>query len=270
MIFVILGTQDKKFPRLLHAVEELILDGTIKKKVVVQAGTTPYSSKVMEIHSTMSPNQFLKYVEQSDYIITHGGVGTILDALKKKKKVIAVPRLKAYKEHENDHQLQIIEKFSSEHYILGCHTVEELKDAVMQIEAFEPEPCLVNNEQMISLISSYIDNTSNPRKEIMIFVFYAVCALVLQIGFYYLGQMWQPNQNCMWFSWLISYIGLIGLTYQKKHYGFETIWGVLLTFGMWIWFTLYNEQALMMIVTTIIADLLTYIGHAMFYRKNKK
>ena len=42
MIFVTLGTQDKSFERLLKAIDKEIEKGTIKDKVVVQAGYTKY------------------------------------------------------------------------------------------------------------------------------------------------------------------------------------------------------------------------------------
>ena len=54
MIFVILGTQDKKFPRLLDALQKKIDEGKISKKeeIIVQAGNTPYTSNKMKIMKT--------------------------------------------------------------------------------------------------------------------------------------------------------------------------------------------------------------------------
>ena len=49
MILVTLGTQDKKFTRLLEAIQKQIDKGNIKDKVIVQAGCTKYESKDMEI-----------------------------------------------------------------------------------------------------------------------------------------------------------------------------------------------------------------------------
>ncbi len=42
-----------------------------------------------------------------------------MECLKKGKKVIAAARLKKYGEHDNDHQLQIIEAFKEDGYIFG-------------------------------------------------------------------------------------------------------------------------------------------------------
>ena len=124
MILVILGTQDKQFPRLLEAIDKEIEKGTIKDRVVVQAGQTKYESKNMEILGLLPEPEFNKLMDEADLIITHGGAGTILSAIKKGKRVIACARLAKYKEHHNDHQKQIIKEFSEEGYIL------ELKDLI--------------------------------------------------------------------------------------------------------------------------------------------
>ena len=129
MIFVTLGTQDKSFSRLLKAIDKEIEKGNIKDKVVVQAGFTKYKSKNMEIFDLIPADKFDQYIEKSDLVITHGGAGSILTALKKNKKVIAAARLSKYKEHTNDHQIQIVKEFSDEGYILMIliHYVNLLK-----------------------------------------------------------------------------------------------------------------------------------------------
>ena len=157
MIFVILGTQDKEFPRLLEKIQELINEKIIKETVIVQAGSTNFKSNDMIIKKYMSMKEFEETIEKSDYIITHGGVGSIIDSLKKNKKVIAVPRQKKYNEHENDHQLQIIEEFVKLRYILGCKDVDELNDEIAKISTFNPKKYKSNNKKMINNLENYID-----------------------------------------------------------------------------------------------------------------
>ena len=158
MIFVILGTQDKEFTRLLKQVEKEIKKGNIKDKVIVQAGSTKYKSEYMEILDYISMNEFKNYIKKSDYIITHGGVGTILDALLLNKKIIAVPRLSIYKEHENDHQVQIIEEFSNMGYIIDGSKLNKLDESIDKLNTFIPKSYKSNNKNMINLIENYIDN----------------------------------------------------------------------------------------------------------------
>lgn len=155
---VILGTQDKVFPRLLKNIEKQIELGNLKGEVIVQAGNTKFESKNMEIFDFISMNKFDKLLKECDLVITHGGVGTILSALRKNKKVIVVPRLQKYKEHENDHQLEIMEEFSKLGYILPCKNPKNLDKILEQIKEFKPKKYISNNNKMIKLIEDYIDN----------------------------------------------------------------------------------------------------------------
>ena len=60
-------------------------------------------------------------------IIWHGNIPKgDMKILKNNKKVIAAPRLKEYGEHTNDHQLEIIEKFSDSELILPLYNFDDL------------------------------------------------------------------------------------------------------------------------------------------------
>ena len=126
MILVLLGTQNNSFYRLLEEVQKCIDEDIIKDKVIVQAGSTKFESKDMEVFNLIEQDKFNILMEQADTIITHGGVGSIVTAVKLGKKVIAVPRLKQYGEHVNDHQIQIVETFSNQGFIKGIKDVSEL------------------------------------------------------------------------------------------------------------------------------------------------
>ena len=160
MILVTLGTQDKIFPRLLDAIQKQIDNGVIKDKVIVQAGKTKYESNDMEILGLIDRDRFAELISECDLLITHGGVGSIINGLKNNKKVIAAPRLKKYKEHINDHQLQIIEKFSDAGLILPLYDFDKLDETLKDIVEFKPKKYKSNTENMIKLIENYIDNNS--------------------------------------------------------------------------------------------------------------
>lgn len=157
MILVTLGTQDKNFVRLLEKIDQLINNGLIKDKAIVQAGFTKYNSENMEIFDLIPQDEFNDLMNKADIIITHGGVGNIISALEKNKKVIAVPRLAKYGEHINDHQTQIIAKFNALGYIIGLQDVDELDDAVKQIKKFKPKKFVHDNSKMLNLVSELID-----------------------------------------------------------------------------------------------------------------
>ena len=157
MILVTLGTQDKTFVRLLEKINQLIDQGLIKDKVVVQAGFTKYSSNNMEIFDLIPQDEFNNLMSKADLVITHGGVGNIISALEKNKKVIAVPRLAKYGEHINDHQTQIIAKFNDLGYIIGLQDVDELDRAIKEVKKFKPQKFVHDNSKMLNLVSKLID-----------------------------------------------------------------------------------------------------------------
>lgn len=158
MILVMLGTQNNSFHRLLEEIDKLINEGLIKEDVVVQAGYTKYESTNMKIFDFISSDELDKLEQQADCIITHGGVGSIISSIEKDKKVIAVPRLKQYGEHVNDHQLDIVQSFDKLGYIIGITDISQLGDALQQIETFEPKKYIQNTGKIISIVQDFIDN----------------------------------------------------------------------------------------------------------------
>ncbi len=157
MIFVTLGTQDKSFVRLLDVIQKEIDNGNIKEKVIVQAGYTKYESKDMEIYDLLDRDKFSDIMGKCDLLITHGGVGSILTGLKNNKKVIVVPRLFKYKEHMNDHQLQITDKFAKKGYIIPLYESDDLGKILKSIKNFKPNKYESNTNNMIGIIEKFID-----------------------------------------------------------------------------------------------------------------
>ena len=162
MILVLLGTQNNSFARLLDKIEECIDKKIITEEVVVQAGYTKYDSTKMKVLDFISQDEIDDLISQSSLIITHGGVGSITSSIKQNKKVIAVPRLEKFGEHVNDHQIQIIEKFDKEGYILGVTDLNDLPDIIQKSKDFFPKKYIKNEENnknnVLSIVENYIDN----------------------------------------------------------------------------------------------------------------
>ena len=158
MILVTLGTQDKTFERLLKAIDKQIKKGNIKDRVVVQAGFTKYESDNMEVFDLIPMKIFDKLMDEADLIITHGGVGSILSAIRKNKKIIAIPRLSKYREHTNDHQQQIVEEFVKKQYILTCKDLNKINLVIEEAKNFQPSKYKSNNNTMIKIIEKFIED----------------------------------------------------------------------------------------------------------------
>lgn len=158
LIFVTLGTQDKPFPRLLEKIENEIKCGNIKEKVIVQAGHTKFESEYMQILGMLTMEEYQQYMKECDLLITHGGVGSIFDALKLGKKIIACPRLKKYNEHLNDHQIQLIEAFQEKGYLLAYNENNLLSDVLNESKKKKPIHYKTNNHKMVKIITDFIEN----------------------------------------------------------------------------------------------------------------
>ena len=158
MILVLLGTQNNSFVRLLEAIQENIDKDIIKDEVVVQAGFTKFSSKDMKIFNLIDKDELSNLQDRADIIITHGGVGSIVSSLKKKKKVIVVPRLKKYAEHVNNHQLQIARRFGQDGYVKYVINLRNLGKTIESMEKFNPRSYESDESNVVFLVEQFIEN----------------------------------------------------------------------------------------------------------------
>lgn len=160
MIFVIVGgVVEFDFSRVLKIIDELCLEGVINsKEIKAQIGHSKYEPKCYNNYRFVDGEQFHKDIENADVIITHGGVGTLVHALKLKKKVIIFPRLQKYKEHLDNHQLEISKMYNHLGYCMLATNKEELKDCIEKIGSFCPVPFISDNSKMVDIIITYLNN----------------------------------------------------------------------------------------------------------------
>lgn len=156
MIFITTGSQKFQFDRLLKKVDELIEKETITDKVFAQSGYSEYKPKNYQYKDFMGRDEFAEKMSESTLVITHGGTGAIIGAVKKGKKVIAVPRLAKYGEHVDDHQLQILKEFDEMNIICSCYDVDKLGEFVTEIKSMEFQNYTSNTQVIMDDIESYL------------------------------------------------------------------------------------------------------------------
>ena len=156
MIFITLGSQKFQFNRLLKKVDELIENGIIKDEVFAQIGYSDYRAVHFKYKEFLDRDEFASTIEKCDIVITHGGTGAIIGAVKSKKKVIAIPRLAKYMEHVDDHQLQIIEQFKEMNMIYGCKDCNEIEVAIEAVNKIPVKGYKSNTKTIIENIDAYI------------------------------------------------------------------------------------------------------------------
>ena len=287
MILVILGTQDKQFPRLLEAVDREIEKGTIKEKVVVQAGQTKYESKNMEILDLVSAPEFDKLIDEADLIITHGGVGSILNAIKKGKRIIAAARLAKYKEHHNDHQKQIIKEFADQGYLLELRDFNKLDKMIEKSKDFKPKKFESNTNNMIKLLENYIQDSNhsswfNKHYEVLSYLFFGGCTTLVNIIAFWLlrtlkVEVYTSNVIAWVIAVLFAFITNKLFVFESKGNAFKEgisffIFRIIsLLFDMGIMYLLINifswNDLLSKVITNVFVIIINYVFSKIFIFK---
>lgn len=157
MIFITLGSQKFQFNRLLKAVDILIEKGTLPSDVFAQTGYSDYEPLHYSYKKFLDREEFSQVIEKAEIVITHGGTGVIIGAVKKGKKVIAVPRRAKYGEHVDDHQLQLVGQFKQLDLIYECNNCENLDDALNYVKLHEFKSYVSNTQTILDSIEEFIE-----------------------------------------------------------------------------------------------------------------
>ena len=164
MIFVTLGSQKFQFDRLLRKIDELIDIGVITDEVFAQIGASTYIPHNYKYTRFVTRDEFADYIDRASLIVTHGGTGVIMGAVKKGKKVIAVPRLAKFGEHVDDHQLQLLHQFDDLGIICSCYEPENLGECIQEAHDKTFKPYVSNTQAIIDSIEEFLELTEKERK----------------------------------------------------------------------------------------------------------
>lgn len=156
MVFVTVGSQRFQFDRLLEAVDGLVERGVITEDVFAQTGWSTYEPQHYKHEKFIDRDEFARCIDACNTLITHGGTGVIVTAIKAGKRVVAVPRLAAFGEHVDDHQLQILEEFREAGHIQVASDAKELEQAYVAAQTEEVQEYESNTEMFIADLDAYL------------------------------------------------------------------------------------------------------------------
>ena len=168
MIFITTGSRSFQFNRLLEAVDKAIENGTITDEVFAQIGASSYKSKYYKSVEFLSHEEFNERMYNSDIVLTHGGTGVIVNAVKMGKRVVAVPRLAKYQEVVDDHQIQLVQAFEKLGMVTACYDCNEIGKAIEQAKCQEVKPYVSNTQTIIDSIDAMISRDFENEKKIRI------------------------------------------------------------------------------------------------------
>lgn len=158
MIFVTVGSRYYPFDRLFKKLDELCEAGVLKEPVFAQVGLSTYEPKHYEFVKYLSPEEFDKKIAEANIVVCHGASGSIVKALKAQKTVIGVSRLRRYKEHINDHQVQCNEAFAEgRHIVMADPELTNLAECFNGIYSGETKIVPWSNKDPMAIINM-VDN----------------------------------------------------------------------------------------------------------------
>ncbi|MCY3002601.1 MAG: glycosyltransferase [Planctomycetota bacterium] len=108
MIFVTVGTQ-LPFDRLVRAVDSWLLVRP-GERGFAQVGKSELRPLALTARPSLSPREYEAMCRASDLIVAHAGIGSLLSAIRHRKRLIVMARSAAHGEHRNDHQRATAER----------------------------------------------------------------------------------------------------------------------------------------------------------------
>jgi|TARA_B100000745_G_scaffold297988_2_gene245811 UDP-N-acetylglucosamine transferase subunit ALG13 len=155
MILLTVGTQ-LPFDRLVRAMDEWA-KANPHIEVFAQIANGEYIPKHMEYVGFLGQKHFESLFAQSELVIAHAGMGSVISSLISAKPVVIFPRRASLGEHRNEHQLATCQKLSS---LKGCYVAHEpddlysILDEQHQLEGGAIGPFA--NPQLLQTIENFI------------------------------------------------------------------------------------------------------------------
>jgi len=139
MIFVTVGSTD--FDALVARMDELAPH--LGDEVVMQIGLGEYAPRHGR-YLRFAPS-LDEYYAQAEIVVAHGGLGTIVEALERGKKLVCVVNPTTYDRHQ-EHLLRL---FSEQGCLLWCQDLAHLEQAIgqarlMQFAPYQPPECHIH------------------------------------------------------------------------------------------------------------------------------
>jgi UDP-N-acetylglucosamine transferase subunit ALG13 len=154
------------FPRLVAAVIALKASGTLPERVVLQVGDTPLPATIpdgIEIVESLDFERVQALLAEADFVVCHGGTGSLITALRAGCRTIAMPRRFALGEHYDDHQEEITAAFKARGFIEVALEADELGACVETLRAREPVVATTDPSALIAFLRTRLSAWARPR-----------------------------------------------------------------------------------------------------------
>jgi UDP-N-acetylglucosamine transferase subunit ALG13 len=141
------------FERLVKEMDRIA--GRIDEEVIMQIGGTKYAPQNAKHFSFATEQEIKELCRHARVVVTHGGVGTVLDALQERATVVVVPRLKKYGEVIDDHQLFFVQELEKQGKVIAVYDMERLEGVLLELDTSKIE--VVRDRRLVNALKGYVD-----------------------------------------------------------------------------------------------------------------
>lgn len=157
MIFITVGTQ-APFDRLIKFIDKWA--ELNKVECFAQIGETSFMPIFLAYKKFLSQQEFDYYFNMADLVISHAGMGTIIQCASNNKPILTLPRQAKFEEHRNNHQVSTTKAMAKMGFIHPIFNESELNSFLNKYSDLKPLKNIRNkaSEELQRFIISIIDD----------------------------------------------------------------------------------------------------------------
>lgn len=162
-VFAATGSRSFPFDRMIQALDGAVSSGVLPEgtTVLAQVGSSAWEPRFIDVVDYLDRDEFLARVDEADLVVSHGGTGSLMTALSRGKRVVAVPRRAVFGEVVDDHQVEFVRQLERAGLLRVCDEGDDLA-AVMaaSLVAPAPSPYQSNTAAVLDSIDAYLGGMS--------------------------------------------------------------------------------------------------------------
>jgi beta-1,4-N-acetylglucosaminyltransferase len=159
VIFVAVGTTD--FDDLIREMDEVAL--TLSEEIVMQIGNGQYIPKNCQ-YFRFSPS-LEPYYSQASIVVSHGGLGIVMEVLERGNKLIGVENVTCHGEHQRD----LLSALAEGGYLIWCQDLNTISGALACARRYTFKRYVAPGCEIHTMIKDFLQvgetNKHHPRKD---------------------------------------------------------------------------------------------------------
>ena len=165
MIFVTVGSQ-MPFDRLIRTIDDWACRCETPQLFAQIAGGS-YTPRHMQWQRFISPGEYRRRIFESELIIAHAGMGTVITALEFSKPLVVMPRRGGLGETRNDHQVATAARLAESECVAVAMNEDELTGQLTSLDQLAVSQRIASHAsvQLLSALRQFISGDVSSTRD---------------------------------------------------------------------------------------------------------